>query len=113
MAALYLPLVGIIIDSTNYLDFTGKHTHTYLHVCYKLNLCSPVLSNSFFIPMSVVAEARSGKNKTGGLEDDLENVPPINQCVAMAIAGNPISTLGRSALVSMASLVKFLKFISR
>ncbi|XP_029018983.1 dedicator of cytokinesis protein 8 isoform X2 [Betta splendens] len=73
VAALYLPLVGIIIDSTSYLDFT-------------------------------VAEARGGKNKTGGPEDDLENVAPINQCVAMAIAGNPISTLGRSALVSMASL---------
>lgn len=26
VAALYLPLVGIIIDSTNYLDFTGKFT---------------------------------------------------------------------------------------
>lgn len=26
VAALYLPLVGIIIDSTNYLDFTGKRT---------------------------------------------------------------------------------------
>uniref|UniRef100_UPI003AAE01D7 dedicator of cytokinesis protein 8 n=1 Tax=Centroberyx gerrardi TaxID=166262 RepID=UPI003AAE01D7 len=73
VAALYLPLVGIIIDSTNYLDFT-------------------------------VADARSGKNKTGGPEDDLENVPPINQSVAMAIAGNPFNTLGRSALVSMASM---------
>lgn len=26
VAALYLPLVGIIIDSTNYLDFTGMYT---------------------------------------------------------------------------------------
>ncbi|CAL8344956.1 unnamed protein product [Lota lota] len=73
VAALYLPLVGIIIDSINYLDFT-------------------------------VSEARSGKNKTGGPDDDLENVPPINQSVAMAIAGNPFNTLGRSALVSMASV---------
>ncbi|KAM3868150.1 dedicator of cytokinesis protein 8 [Diretmus argenteus] len=73
VAALYLPLVGIIIDSTNYLDFT-------------------------------VSDARSGKNKTGGPEDDLENVPPINQSVAMAIAGNPFNTLGRNALVSMASM---------
>uniref|UniRef100_A0A7N6A649 Dedicator of cytokinesis 8 n=1 Tax=Anabas testudineus TaxID=64144 RepID=A0A7N6A649_ANATE len=64
VAALYLPLVGIIIDSTNYLDFTGKHTHS-------------------------------------GLEDDIENVPPINQSVAMAIAGNPFNTLGRNVLVSM------------
>uniref|UniRef100_A0A665X4X3 Dedicator of cytokinesis 8 n=1 Tax=Echeneis naucrates TaxID=173247 RepID=A0A665X4X3_ECHNA len=54
VAALYLPLVGIIIDSTNYLDFT-------------------------------VSDTRGGKNKTGTLEDDLENVPPINQSVAMAI----------------------------
>uniref|UniRef100_H2UHL7 Dedicator of cytokinesis 8 n=1 Tax=Takifugu rubripes TaxID=31033 RepID=H2UHL7_TAKRU len=67
VAALYLPLVGIIIDSTNYLDFTGK-------------------------------------NKTGGPEDDLENVPPINQSVAMAIAGNPFNTLGRNVLVSLASM---------
>ncbi|XP_070690098.1 dedicator of cytokinesis protein 8 [Pempheris klunzingeri] len=73
MAGLYLPLVGIIIDSTNYLDFT-------------------------------VSDTRGGKNKTGGPEDDLENVPPINQSVAMAIAGNPFNTLGRSALVSMASM---------
>ncbi|KAM9744074.1 dedicator of cytokinesis protein 8 isoform 1-T1 [Menidia menidia] len=73
VAALYLPLVGIIIDSTNYLDFT-------------------------------VSDTRSGKNKTGEPEDDLENVPPINHTVAMAIAGNPFSTLGRNVLVSMASL---------
>ncbi|XP_040011297.1 dedicator of cytokinesis protein 8 isoform X3 [Xiphias gladius] len=72
VAALYLPLVGIIIDSTNYLDFT-------------------------------VSDTRGGKNKTGGPEDDLENVPPINQSVAMAIAGNPFNTLGRNVLVSMAS----------
>ncbi|XP_060894763.1 dedicator of cytokinesis protein 8 isoform X1 [Labrus mixtus] len=73
VAALYLSLVGIIIDSTNYLDFT-------------------------------VSDARGGKNKTGGPEDDLENVPAINQSVAMAIAGNPFNTLGRNVLVSMASL---------
>ncbi|XP_053727875.1 dedicator of cytokinesis protein 8 isoform X1 [Synchiropus splendidus] len=73
VAALYLPLVGIIIDSTNYLDFT-------------------------------VSDSRGGKNKTGGPEDDLESATPINQYVAMAIAGNPFSTLGRNALVSMASM---------
>ncbi|XP_030272401.1 dedicator of cytokinesis protein 8 isoform X4 [Sparus aurata] len=73
VAALYLSLVGIIIDSTNYLDFT-------------------------------VSDTRGGKNKTGGPEDDLENVPPINQSVAMAIAGNPFNTLGRNVLVSMASM---------
>uniref|UniRef100_A0A3B4ZF89 Dedicator of cytokinesis 8 n=1 Tax=Stegastes partitus TaxID=144197 RepID=A0A3B4ZF89_9TELE len=67
VAALYLPLVGVIIDSTNYLDFT-------------------------------VCDTRGGKNKTGGLEDDLESVPPINQSVAMAIAGNPFNTLGRNVL---------------
>uniref|UniRef100_A0A3Q2PRN9 Dedicator of cytokinesis 8 n=1 Tax=Fundulus heteroclitus TaxID=8078 RepID=A0A3Q2PRN9_FUNHE len=73
VAALYLPLVGIIIESTNYLDFT-------------------------------VCDTRAGKNKTGESEDDLENVPPINQSVAMAIAGNPFNTLGRNVLISMASL---------
>ncbi|XP_049572632.1 dedicator of cytokinesis protein 8 [Syngnathus scovelli] len=73
MAALYLPLVGIIIDSTNYLDFT-------------------------------VSDTRGAKNKSGGPEDDLDSVPPINQSVAMAIAGNPFNTLGRSVLVSMASM---------
>ncbi|KAK7934281.1 hypothetical protein WMY93_005177 [Mugilogobius chulae] len=73
VSALYLPLVGIIIDSTNYLDFT-------------------------------VCDTRGGKNKSGGPEDDLENVPPINQSVAMAIAGNPFNTLGRNVLVSMASM---------
>ncbi|XP_034450748.1 dedicator of cytokinesis protein 8 isoform X1 [Hippoglossus hippoglossus] len=73
VAALYLPLVGIIIDSTNYLDFT-------------------------------VSDTRGGKNKMGISDDDLENVPPINQSVAMAIAGNPFNTLGRNVLVSMASM---------
>uniref|UniRef100_A0A7N6AP65 Dedicator of cytokinesis 8 n=1 Tax=Anabas testudineus TaxID=64144 RepID=A0A7N6AP65_ANATE len=63
VAALYLPLVGIIIDSTNYLDFTGKHTHSSCHIV-----------------------------------DDIENVPPINQSVAMAIAGNPFNTLGRNCI---------------
>lgn len=58
--------------------------------------------------VSVVSDTRGGKNKTGGPEDDLENVPPINQSVAMAIAGNPFNTLGRNVLVSMASMVKFL-----
>uniref|UniRef100_A0A8D3EEH1 Dedicator of cytokinesis 8 n=1 Tax=Scophthalmus maximus TaxID=52904 RepID=A0A8D3EEH1_SCOMX len=72
VAALYLPLVGIIIDSTNYLDFTGKN-------CKNTNTCK----------------------QTGIPDDDLENVPPINQSVAMAIAGNPFNTLGRNVLVSM------------
>uniref|UniRef100_A0A8C7YTZ1 Dedicator of cytokinesis 8 n=1 Tax=Oryzias sinensis TaxID=183150 RepID=A0A8C7YTZ1_9TELE len=70
VAALYLPLVGIIIDATNYLDFT-------------------------------VSDTRGGKNKTGDQDDDLENIPPINQSIAMAIAGNPFNTLGRNVLVSM------------
>ncbi|XP_038558970.1 dedicator of cytokinesis protein 8 isoform X2 [Micropterus salmoides] len=73
VAGLYLSLVGIIIDSTTYLDFT-------------------------------VSDTRGGKNKMGGPVDDLENVPPINQSVAMAIAGNPFNTLGRNVLVSMASM---------
>ncbi|XP_041753155.1 dedicator of cytokinesis protein 8 isoform X1 [Coregonus clupeaformis] len=73
VATLYLPLVGIIIDSINYLDFT-------------------------------VSEARGGKNKTGGSDEDPDNVPPINQSIAMAIAGNPFNTLARNALPSMVSV---------
>uniref|UniRef100_A0A8B9K2U0 Dedicator of cytokinesis 8 n=1 Tax=Astyanax mexicanus TaxID=7994 RepID=A0A8B9K2U0_ASTMX len=65
IAALYLPLVGIIIDSINYLDFT---------------------------------ESRGGKGKSNGQEEDFESVTPINQSVAMAIAGNPFNTLARNAL---------------
>ncbi|MEQ2185251.1 hypothetical protein GOODEAATRI_016305 [Goodea atripinnis] len=57
-----------------------------------------------------VSDTRAGKNKAGDSEDDLENVPPINQSVAMAIAGNPFNTLGRNVLISMASLVKFILF---
>ena len=37
VAALYLPLVGIIIDSINYLDFTGTHTHTQMYIQYIQN----------------------------------------------------------------------------
>ncbi|XP_051525356.1 dedicator of cytokinesis protein 8-like isoform X1 [Myxocyprinus asiaticus] len=73
IAALYLPLVGIIIDSINYLDFT-------------------------------VSDSRGGKGKSGGPEDDPESIIPINQSVAMAIAGNPFNTLARNALLSMASV---------
>uniref|UniRef100_A0A4W5KBR4 Dedicator of cytokinesis 8 n=1 Tax=Hucho hucho TaxID=62062 RepID=A0A4W5KBR4_9TELE len=72
VATLYLPLVGIIIDSINYLDFTGT-----------------------------VSEARGGKNKTGGSDEDPDNVTPINQSIAMAIAGNPFNTVARNALPSM------------
>uniref|UniRef100_A0A8C7VN35 Dedicator of cytokinesis 8 n=1 Tax=Oncorhynchus mykiss TaxID=8022 RepID=A0A8C7VN35_ONCMY len=68
VATLYLPLVGIIIDSINYLDFTGT--------------------------------ARGGKSKTGGSDEDPDNIPPINQSIAMAIAGNPFNTLARNALQS-------------
>uniref|UniRef100_A0A673MNB0 Dedicator of cytokinesis protein 8-like n=1 Tax=Sinocyclocheilus rhinocerous TaxID=307959 RepID=A0A673MNB0_9TELE len=62
IAALYLPLVGIIIDSINYLDFT-------------------------------VSDSRGGKGKSGGPEEDPDSITPINQSVAMAIAGNPFNTL--------------------
>uniref|UniRef100_A0A8C2KFD3 Dedicator of cytokinesis 8 n=1 Tax=Cyprinus carpio TaxID=7962 RepID=A0A8C2KFD3_CYPCA len=62
IAALYLPLVGIIIDSINYLDFT-------------------------------VSDSRGGKGKSGGPEEDPDSITPINQSVALAIAGNPFNTL--------------------
>ncbi|RXN18411.1 dedicator of cytokinesis 8 isoform X1 [Labeo rohita] len=73
IAALYLPLVGIIIDSINYLDFT-------------------------------VSDSRGSKGKSGGPDEDPDSITPINQSVAMAIAGNPFNTLARNALVSMASV---------
>ncbi|XP_052418710.1 dedicator of cytokinesis protein 8 isoform X2 [Carassius gibelio] len=73
IAALYLPLVGIIIDSINYLDFT-------------------------------VSDSRGGKGKSGGPEEDPDSITPINQSVALAIAGNPFNTLGRNALASVASV---------
>lgn len=74
-----------------------------------LQLRVKLLNSLYLTPfVSVVSDTRGGKNKTGGPEDDLENVPPINQSVAMAIAGNPFNTLGRNVLVSMASMVKFL-----
>uniref|UniRef100_A0A674A7G9 Dedicator of cytokinesis 8 n=1 Tax=Salmo trutta TaxID=8032 RepID=A0A674A7G9_SALTR len=73
VATLYLPLVGIIIDSINYLDFTGTGL------------------------------ARGGKSKTGGSDEDPDNIPPINQSIAMAIAGNPFNTLARNALASMSA----------
>uniref|UniRef100_A0A8C1C261 Dedicator of cytokinesis 8 n=2 Tax=Cyprinus carpio TaxID=7962 RepID=A0A8C1C261_CYPCA len=73
IAALYLPLVGIIIDSINYLDFT-------------------------------VSDSRGSKGKSGGPEEDPDSITPINQSVAMAIAGNPFNTLARNALVSVASV---------
>uniref|UniRef100_A0A673BJ24 Dedicator of cytokinesis 8 n=1 Tax=Sphaeramia orbicularis TaxID=375764 RepID=A0A673BJ24_9TELE len=50
VAALYLPLVGIIIDSTNYLDFTGMYMHTYRQYI----LCAPDdLENAPLINQSV------------------------------------------------------------
>uniref|UniRef100_A0AAZ3Q662 Dedicator of cytokinesis 8 n=1 Tax=Oncorhynchus tshawytscha TaxID=74940 RepID=A0AAZ3Q662_ONCTS len=62
VATLYLPLVGIIIDSINYLDFTGtglatSHTHTYTLVvggvlrvllhCLTCNQSTTFLSHCF------------------------------------------------------------------
>uniref|UniRef100_A0A663FJK4 Dedicator of cytokinesis 8 n=1 Tax=Aquila chrysaetos chrysaetos TaxID=223781 RepID=A0A663FJK4_AQUCH len=58
IAALYLPLVGIILDSLPQLhDFT-------------------------------ISDARSGKGRTGNPEEEQESTGAINQNVALAIAGN-------------------------
>ncbi|XP_009581187.1 PREDICTED: dedicator of cytokinesis protein 8, partial [Fulmarus glacialis] len=58
IAALYLPLVGIILDSLPQLhDFT-------------------------------ISDARSGKGRTGNPEEEQESASAINQNVALAIAGN-------------------------
>ncbi|XP_039614776.1 dedicator of cytokinesis protein 8 isoform X1 [Polypterus senegalus] len=72
IAALYLPLVGIILDNLNYLDFT-------------------------------VADTRGGKGKSGSPEEEPEAITPINQSVAMAIAGNPFNPLSKVALTSAQS----------
>lgn len=58
-----------------------------------------------------VSDSRGGKGKSGGPEDDPDSITPINQSVAMAIAGNPFNTLARNALLSMASMVEFYQFI--
>uniref|UniRef100_A0A9L0RUI0 Dedicator of cytokinesis 8 n=1 Tax=Equus caballus TaxID=9796 RepID=A0A9L0RUI0_HORSE len=58
IAALYLPLVGIILDALPQLyDFTA-------------------------------ADARSGKNRSNGSDEEQEGTSAINQNVALAIAGN-------------------------
>ncbi|GAB5579673.1 dedicator of cytokinesis protein 8 isoform X3 [Prionailurus iriomotensis] len=58
IAALYLPLVGIILDALPQLyDFTA-------------------------------ADARSGKNRANGSDEEQEGAGAINQNVALAIAGN-------------------------
>ncbi|OWK62736.1 Dedicator of cytokinesis protein 8 [Lonchura striata] len=58
IAALYLPLVGIILDSLPQLhDFT-------------------------------ISDSRSGKGRTGNPEEEQESSGAINQNVALAIAGN-------------------------
>ncbi|CAM2114532.1 unnamed protein product [Caretta caretta] len=67
IAALYLPLVGIILDALPQLyDFT-------------------------------VSEARSGKSRTGSPEEEQESTNPINQSVAWAIAGNQFNLLRTSS----------------
>ncbi|KAI4573480.1 hypothetical protein MJT46_004720 [Ovis ammon polii x Ovis aries] len=58
VAALYLPLVGVILDALPQLyDFTA-------------------------------AEARGGKNRASGSDEEQEGTSAINQNVALAIAGN-------------------------
>ncbi|XP_043920420.1 dedicator of cytokinesis protein 8 [Protopterus annectens] len=68
IAALYLPLVGIILDAVPQLyDFT-------------------------------VADARGGKGR-----DDQEPTSPINHSIAMAIAGNPLSSLQKNSTLTTPS----------
>lgn len=59
----------------------------------------------FACAVFTVSDSRGGKSKSGGPEDDPDSVTPINQSVAMAIAGNPFNTLARNALLSMTSVV--------
>uniref|UniRef100_A0A8B9CIW6 Dedicator of cytokinesis 8 n=1 Tax=Anser brachyrhynchus TaxID=132585 RepID=A0A8B9CIW6_9AVES len=75
IAALYLPLVGIILDSLPQLhDFTSK---------------------------TLIRLSFSGR--TGNPEEEQESAGAINQNVALAIAGNQFSL--RSSGISLASLV--------
>ncbi|XP_023378446.1 dedicator of cytokinesis protein 8 [Pteropus vampyrus] len=70
IAALYLPLVGIILDALPQLyDFTA-------------------------------ADARSGKNRTNGLDEEQEGTSAINQNVALAIAGNHFSLKTSGTMLS-------------
>uniref|UniRef100_A0A8D0GMJ9 Dedicator of cytokinesis 8 n=1 Tax=Sphenodon punctatus TaxID=8508 RepID=A0A8D0GMJ9_SPHPU len=73
IAALYLPLVGIILDALPQLyDFT-------------------------------VSDGRSGKGRTGNPDEEQESANPINQSVALAIAGNQFNLL-RTSGSSLTSL---------
>ncbi|XP_053148937.1 dedicator of cytokinesis protein 8 isoform X2 [Hemicordylus capensis] len=63
VAALYLPLVGIILDALPQIhDFT-------------------------------VSDSRNGKGRTGSPEEEQESANQINQNIAMAIAGNQFNSL--------------------
>ncbi|XP_077200985.1 dedicator of cytokinesis protein 8 isoform X3 [Paroedura picta] len=63
VAALYLPLIGIILDALPQLhDFT-------------------------------VSDGRGGKGRSGTLDEEQEAANPINQNIALAIAGNQFNVL--------------------
>uniref|UniRef100_A0A8C3UR56 Dedicator of cytokinesis 8 n=1 Tax=Catharus ustulatus TaxID=91951 RepID=A0A8C3UR56_CATUS len=81
IAALYLPLVGIILDSLPQLhDFTSKT----------------------FLPFNFLASKRDGKGRTGTPEEE-DSSGAINQNVALAIAGSQFSI--RNSVIPLMSLV--------
>ncbi|XP_077004454.1 dedicator of cytokinesis protein 8 isoform X3 [Tamandua tetradactyla] len=70
IAALYLPLVGIILDALPQLyDFTA-------------------------------ADARSGKTRANGLDEEQDGTSAINQNVALAIAGNHLNLKTSGTMLS-------------
>lgn len=62
-------------------------------------------TNNVFI---AVADARSGKNRTNGLDEEQEGTSAINQNVALAIAGNHFSLKTSGTMLSSLVCCKFL-----
>uniref|UniRef100_A0A672HIZ2 Dedicator of cytokinesis 8 n=1 Tax=Salarias fasciatus TaxID=181472 RepID=A0A672HIZ2_SALFA len=76
VAALYLPLVGIIIDSTNYLDFTGNDTRfhsiksTFIYIAPLLSVAMAIAGNPFntnflhkvYVSVSLLSCSQHGKS---------------------------------------------------
>uniref|UniRef100_A0A803V7J3 Dedicator of cytokinesis 8 n=1 Tax=Ficedula albicollis TaxID=59894 RepID=A0A803V7J3_FICAL len=97
IAALYLPLVGIILDSLPQLhDFTAEATGLLLKFQWGIS--------------NLVSDVRSGKGRTGNPEEE-ESSGAINQNVALAIAGSQFSV--RNSGIPLVSLVCSLLYTTR
>lgn len=64
VAALYLSLVGIIIDSTSYLDFTGIWTHIHTTMNYELKQAAKFLFNtlSSYVRIQIICNRMAHKS---------------------------------------------------